>query len=133
MSVWIDNPPEYYQQQQQQRATTTTMRSLSTSPARRRDGGGSFNGRVFGCLHDGANAADSSYGGGVMSHQNGPASPENRSPSPPTGLGRPSSILRRISDKGGGSLPGSPTRGGSRYGRTDQLVCALTVMMNCLV
>lgn len=67
----------------------------------------------------------------------GGSSPNNRLPSPTTpGSGwspqrpaeqilppeEPSSIVRRISDKGGGSLPGSPTRDGNRYGRTDELV-----------
>ena len=64
------------------------------------------------------------------------ASPKGRMLSPGTGPGlsppipppraleapAPSSLVQRIRDKGGGSLPGSPTRGSNRYGRTDQLV-----------
>ncbi|CAM9819079.1 unnamed protein product, partial [Ectocarpus sp. 8 AP-2014] len=46
-----------------------------------------------------------------------PAGRAGRTPTPP----RPSSLIKRCSDKGGGSLPGSPTRDGYRYGRTDQL------------
>lgn len=47
-----------------------------------------------------------------------PAGRAGRALTPPA----PSSLIQRCSDKGGGSLPGSPTRGGYRYGRTDQLV-----------
>ncbi|CAB1113690.1 unnamed protein product [Ectocarpus sp. CCAP 1310/34] len=46
-----------------------------------------------------------------------PAGRAGRTLTPP---GR-SSLTKRCSDKGGGSLPGSPTRDGYRYGRTHQL------------
>ncbi|CBJ28116.1 hypothetical protein Esi_0092_0020 [Ectocarpus siliculosus] len=46
-----------------------------------------------------------------------PAGRAGRTLTPPG----PSSLVKRCSDKGGGSLPGSPTRDGYRYGRTDQL------------
>lgn len=125
-SVWIDDPPD-------QQVTMASMRPVSTSPARRHDGAGNSNRSAFSRYGDRASAVGSSYGGGdAMFQKNGPGSPEktgspeNRSVSPPpTRLGRPSSIVWRISDKGGGSLPGSPTPGGNRYGRTDQLVGGL--------
>eukprot|EP00903_Cladosiphon_okamuranus_P017880 g16453.t1 len=128
LSVWIDNPPE--QQHQQQRVV---IRSVSASPAGRlRGDGDGTNGSAFSRHDDVASMVGTSHGSGggagvlsdILSPKNGPLSSENRSVSPPPGprLGRPSSIVRRISDKGGGSLPGSPTPGGGgRYGKTGQL------------
>lgn len=127
LSIWIDNPSE--QQHLNQHQQTAGMHSVSASLARRLQGDDDRNhGSAFSGHEDDNTAVGSSHGGAdKLSLKNGPLSSENRSvsppPPPPPGRGMPSSIVRRISDKGGGSLPCSPTRGGGgRYGNTGQLV-----------
>lgn len=122
MSVWIDNQPEQRQQLQQQDQQHELWVSESSAT---RQAGGDPEGSAFSRRDDGT---VDSHVGDVLSPEDGRVPSESRSASPPPGIDRPSSIVRRISDKGGGSLPGSPTRGGTRYGRTDQLVSTKSLM-----
>lgn len=128
VSMWIHNQQSQQQRSQEseqsQYQETSNPSFPGSPPAHRQDDGSSLQ---SGRLGNRANVS------------NGDWSPNGRLTSPPPGPGgspqrlakgiispaEPSSIMRRISDKGGGSLPGSPTRGGRRYGRTDELVGSL--------
>ncbi|CAM9339220.1 unnamed protein product, partial [Scytosiphon promiscuus] len=92
--------PQQRGQHQQQAAT----RSLPGSPMTRSEGAATF------------------FTGDRSSSNHSPTT-NKTSKSPRAGTLTPaarSSLERRVSDRGGRSLPGSPTRGGRRYGGTDE-------------
>ncbi|CAM9252509.1 unnamed protein product, partial [Hapterophycus canaliculatus] len=100
--LWTSNHQQQRQEQEHQQQQAV-LRSSPGSPTNRSEGTVSF------------------FSGGWPSSEH--SATNKTSNSPKAGVQTPqafNSLERRINDMGGKSLPGSPTRGGCRYGTTDQ-------------